>query len=103
MMESGDMPVLETGAAMRAGSTPVIGTLPLSSKDRMSGYEPEDTRSIRVAETNYDNYFTALGWLGISLCVVGVNLSDFIWLKRHVGCLRKMSLSFILYLIAYAL
>jgi hypothetical protein len=45
------MPVLETGAAMRAGSTPAIGTLPLSSTDRMSGYEPEDTRSIRVAET----------------------------------------------------
>ena len=45
------MPVLETGAAMHTGSTPVIGTVPLSSKDRMSGYEPDDTCSIRVAET----------------------------------------------------
>ena len=51
MMELGDMPVLETGAAMHAGSTTVIGTLPLSSKDRTSGYEPRDTRSTRVAET----------------------------------------------------
>lgn len=53
MMELGDIPVLETGAAMHTGSTPVIGTLPFSSTDRMSGYEPEDTRSIRVGETNY--------------------------------------------------
>jgi len=70
MMELGDMPVLETGAAMHAGSTTVIGTLPLSSKDRTSGYEPRATeqsegcervgarndaptkfRSTRVAET----------------------------------------------------
>ena len=43
MMELGDIPVLETGAAMHTGSTPVIGTFPLSSKDRMSGYEPEVT------------------------------------------------------------
>ena len=53
-MELGDIPVLETGAAMHTGSTPVIGTLPLSSKDRTSGYEPDNTRSIRVAETKYD-------------------------------------------------
>lgn len=55
-MELGDIPVLETGAVTHAGSTPVIGTLPLSSKDRMSGYEPEDARSIRVAETIFRLY-----------------------------------------------
>jgi hypothetical protein len=53
MMELGDIPVLETGAAMHTGSTPVIGTFPLSSKERMSGYEPDDIRSIGVKETFY--------------------------------------------------
>jgi hypothetical protein len=50
MMEPGDMLVLETSAAMRAGSTPAIGTLPLSSKDRMSGYEPEATEQSEGCE-----------------------------------------------------
>lgn len=56
MMELEDIPVLETGAAMHAGSTPVIGTLPLSSTDRTSGYEPEDACSIRAAETTHLPY-----------------------------------------------
>jgi hypothetical protein len=53
MMELGDIPVLETGAAMHTGSTLVIGTFPFSSKVRMSGQKPDDTRSIGVAETFY--------------------------------------------------
>ena len=51
MMELGDMAVLETAVERRTGSTPVIGTtIPLSSTDRIPGYEPGDGRSSRSEE-----------------------------------------------------
>jgi hypothetical protein len=51
MVELADILVLETSEATHTGSTPVIGTLPFSSKDRTGSYELSDTRSIRVKGT----------------------------------------------------
>lgn len=51
MAELADIPVLETGEATHTGSTPVIRTMLLILRDRISDYESEGASSILAGAT----------------------------------------------------